>query len=612
MVQYALAKKVSFMATLTLKKKPAGDSTKTGKSGDRRQPLRGTGVSRTRPTLAQAQTQRAERQAAYEDRRGGESQGQRREGAPGRPGKPGGSFAGKPFRGEGPGAGRDRGDRGDRGGYGAPRGGDRGPGHGGDRGGFRGDDDRRFEGRGDSRGGHRFEGRGDDRGDRRGDSRGDPRGDSRGDSRHEGRGGHGGGYGGGYRGDPRRDPRDARPAQASREGRGGFRLDARFDKRENPRGDFRGAPRGEFRPGDRRDDRRDDRRQDPRDARHEGRHEGRHDNRAPFHADRGPRRDDFRDDRRPYGARPEPGRGPMRDRDDRHPGPDRGRDTASRPDQRRQTALRSHPEQAPRVPQPAPERSNTTEGERLSKRMSELGLASRREADEWIAAGWVKVDGRLASLGERVGPEARIEVDPAAREQQAQRVTILIHKPIGYVSGQAEDGYEPASVLIKSDTHWKDDPSGIKYHIGHTRYLAPAGRLDIDSTGLLVLTQDGRVAEQLIGDDSTIEKEYLVRVEYVGINGVKNESGQLGEDGLALLNHGLTLDDVELKPAKVSWANEDQLRFVLREGRKRQIRRMCELVGLKVTALKRVRIGRIPLGHLPAGQWRFLAPWEKF
>ncbi|MFY8116531.1 MAG: RNA-binding protein, partial [Roseateles sp.] len=84
------------------------------------------------------------------------------------------------------------------------------------------------------------------------------------------------------------------------------------------------------------------------------------------------------------------------------------------------------------------------------------------------------------------------------------------------------------------------------------------------------------------------------------------------EQDLALLNHGLELDGVQLKPAKVSWINEDQLRFVLREGRKRQIRRMCELVGLKVVGLKRVRIGRINLGHLPAGQWRYLAPWERF
>lgn len=131
--------------------------------------------------------------------------------------------------------------------------------------------------------------------------------------------------------------------------------------------------------------------------------------------------------------------------------------------------------------------------------------------------------------------------------------------------------------------------------------MAPAGRLDIDSSGLLVLTQDGRVARQLIGEDSGIEKEYLVRV-----------SGTLDAHGLALLNHGLALDGRTLKPAKVSWQNEDQLRFVLREGRNRQIRRMCELVGLTVIGLKRIRIGQIPLGHLPPGHWRLLGPFERF
>jgi 23S rRNA pseudouridine2604 synthase len=166
--------------------------------------------------------------------------------------------------------------------------------------------------------------------------------------------------------------------------------------------------------------------------------------------------------------------------------------------------------------------------------------------------------------------------------------------------------------LIKSDAQWGEDSSGIKYHIGHSRGLAPAGRLDIDSTGLLVLTQDGRIAKLLIGEDSSIEKEYLVRVEYHGRDGVRSEDGRLPAADLALLNHGLELDGVQLKPAKVSWQNEDQLRFVLREGRKRQIRRMCEQVGLKVVGLKRVRIGRINLGNLPVGQWRFLTPWERF
>lgn len=254
------------------------------------------------------------------------------------------------------------------------------------------------------------------------------------------------------------------------------------------------------------------------------------------------------------------------------------------------------------------------DGERLSKRMSELKLASRREADEWIAAGWVRVNGKVAVLGQRVVGDVQIDIDPAARQAQSQLVTVLLHKPIGYVSGQAEDGYEPAVVLFQQENRWKDDPSGIKPHPNHHRHLAPAGRLDIDSTGLLVLTQDGRIAKALIGDDSDIEKEYLVRVEFVAHEVPEGTlpNAALAPEMLALLNHGLELDGEPLKPAKVSWQNEQQLRFVLREGKKRQIRRMCELVGLKVVGLKRVRIGRIPLGHLPVGQWRYLAPWEKF
>jgi len=237
---------------------------------------------------------------------------------------------------------------------------------------------------------------------------------------------------------------------------------------------------------------------------------------------------------------------------------------------------------------------------RLSKRMSELGLASRREADEWIPKGWVRVDGRVVTeLGSRVFPEQQITIDAKARHMQAQRVTILIHKPVGYVSGQAEDGYEPAYVLVTPENQWREDRSGIRFLRSHLRNLAPAGRLDIDSTGLLVLTQDGRIAKQLIGDDSEIDKEYLVRV--------KSRSGEpLSQESLALLNHGLALDGVQLRPALVEWVNDDQLRFVLREGRKRQIRRMCEAVGLDVLGLKRVRIGKVMLGDLPPGQWRYL------
>jgi 23S rRNA pseudouridine2604 synthase len=239
---------------------------------------------------------------------------------------------------------------------------------------------------------------------------------------------------------------------------------------------------------------------------------------------------------------------------------------------------------------------------RLSKRLAELGLCSRREADEYIAKGWVKVDGVVVDvLGSKVFPSQVVSLEPAAKATQAGRVTILVNKPVGYVSGQAEKGYTPAVALVVPDNHWEGDTSGIRFVPPHMRDLAPAGRLDIDSVGLLVLTQDGVVAKTLIGENSNVEKEYLVRV-----------TGQLTSEGMKKLNHGLSLDGKALKPARVSWQNENQLRFILREGKKRQIRRMCELVGLEVVGLKRIRIGRVLLGDLPPGKWRYLSATEKF
>jgi 23S rRNA pseudouridine2604 synthase len=233
--------------------------------------------------------------------------------------------------------------------------------------------------------------------------------------------------------------------------------------------------------------------------------------------------------------------------------------------------------------------------------LAERGLCSRREADTYIERGWVFVDGqRISELGTRADPSATITLAPEARVKQAARATILLHKPVGYVSGQPEPGYEPAVVLLGTDSQWKM-PGDPRFTPEHLKGLAPAGRLDIDSTGLLVLTQDGRIARQLIGDHSEVEKEYLVRV-----------TGELIADGLRLLNHGLSLDGQALRPARVEWQNEDQLRFILKEGRKRQIRRMCELVGLRVAALKRVRIGRVCLGDLPVGKWRYLRDEEGF
>ncbi len=272
---------------------------------------------------------------------------------------------------------------------------------------------------------------------------------------------------------------------------------------------------------------------------------------------------------------------------------------------------------------------------RLNKRMAELGMASRREADDWIAKGWVKVNGRVVEMGQQVAPDVRIEIDKQAQGEKANQVTILLNKPLGLVSGQAEDGHQPAITLVQPQNRWAEDNARFFFHPRQLQHLVPAGRLDIDSTGLLVLTQDGRIARQLIGEDSRMEKEYLVRVAYTGVENpaaatsaaathaplkaiddrdpVRNDvQSVFPAHKLALLRVGLSLDGQPLQPALVEWQNPEQLRFVLTEGKKRQIRRMCEQVGLKVVGLKRVRVGRVMLGNLPVGQWRYLQPHESF
>ncbi len=239
---------------------------------------------------------------------------------------------------------------------------------------------------------------------------------------------------------------------------------------------------------------------------------------------------------------------------------------------------------------------------RLSKLMASRGICSRREADAFIERGWVRVDGEVVdTLGTKVRPDQVVTLSEEARASQTETVTILLNKPIGYVSGQPEKGYPPAVSLVVETARFKGDRSPRKFDRSHLKGLAPAGRLDIDSTGLLVLTQDGRIARQLIGENSEVEKEYLVRVQ-----------GDVTEEGLRLLRHGLSLDGKALRPADVSRLNGDQLKFVLKEGKKRQIRRMCGQVKLKVVGLKRVRIGRVPLGGLPVGQWRYLGEDERF
>ena len=375
---------------------------------------------------------------------------------------------------------------------------------------------------------------------------------------------------------PHRDDRAPRPPRENREGGGDKRDDRREDRPRASRSDFGARPQ--------RDDRAP---RPPRENREGGDRRDSHDNR------------DKRDAR---GAKPA------------------HRESLSRAPQRHGKVrdgvrevvdghvVRGEKRPAPRKPQFPKERDHSSElktnpadGIRVSKYLADKGLCSRREADHYIEKGWVTVNGVRVTLGQRILPTDKVQLARQASVAQESRVTIIINKPMGYVSGQAEDGYEPAVSLVTAENQWDEAEFQQEFNFKHLRGLAPAGRLDIDSVGLLVLTQDGRVAKQLIGENSNVDKEYLVRVE-----------GELIENGLALLNHGLELDGVPLRPAQVSWQNDEQLMFVLREGKKRQIRRMCELVGLKVVGLKRVRIGNITLGHLPTGKWRYVSPDEGF
>jgi len=229
--------------------------------------------------------------------------------------------------------------------------------------------------------------------------------------------------------------------------------------------------------------------------------------------------------------------------------------------------------------------------------MAQQGLCSRREADRYIEQGQVSVDGKIVSvLGTKILPDQKITLTHHAKQAQSNLVTVLINKPPGYVSGLPEKDYQSAVMLLI------DKNAQIKGSTAPKRYgLAPAGRLDIDSTGLIIFTQDGRIARKLISPNSNIEKEYRICVQ-----------GKITTEKITLLHHGLSLDNKPLKPAKVKQIDENQLEIILREGRKRQLRRMCEKVDLKVVRLMRTRIGKIKLGQLQRGKWRFLLPDESF
>ena len=233
---------------------------------------------------------------------------------------------------------------------------------------------------------------------------------------------------------------------------------------------------------------------------------------------------------------------------------------------------------------------------RINKWLGQTGVCSRREADALIADGLVSVDGEVVSdAGRKLEPGQTLTLSDRATAQLAEGVTIVMHKPMGYVSGQPEPNKLPAVRLVTDNNR-----VGEGVTPADEVSLPPIGRLDEDSRGLLLLSSDGVVAKAVIGPESDLDKEYLVRV-----------TGDITEKKLKILRHGLMLDGRQLKPAYVSRMESFRLKFILREGRNRQIRRMCEMVDLEVVDLIRVRIGPLKLDNLPEGKWRLLTPEER-
>ena len=240
---------------------------------------------------------------------------------------------------------------------------------------------------------------------------------------------------------------------------------------------------------------------------------------------------------------------------------------------------------------------------RLAHRVAELAGCSRGDAELYIQNGYVLVDGRVVEAPQHPVTTESVTLAEDARVEPAEPATILLHKPAGF---DAILSRRPASALVTPATHWPDDPSGVRMLQRHFLRLTPLVPLDTEASGLMVLSQDGRVWRRLTEDAAEIEHEYLVEVR-----------GELAPYGLNRLNRGLSYGGRELPPCKVSWQNETRLRFAIKDVRNGQLRDMCAQVGLEVLSIRRLRIGRIPMGKgpegaMPPGQWRYLPAGEKF
>ncbi len=235
---------------------------------------------------------------------------------------------------------------------------------------------------------------------------------------------------------------------------------------------------------------------------------------------------------------------------------------------------------------------------RLARRVAELAQCSRSEAEQYIEGGWVKVDGEVVEMPGHLVGEAVVEIDPDARLQAIEPATVLLHVPAGIDPATAAN---PAATLVSPATRWEGDASGVRLLRRHFQRLASLVPLEREASGLLVLSQDGRVRRRLVEDFSTLEQEFVVEVE-----------GSLDPWGLSRLSQGLTWEGRLLPPGKVSWQNETRLRFALKGPRPGQLADMCAQVGLKVVSIRRLRIGKVSLAKMPVGHWRYLPVGERF
>jgi 23S rRNA pseudouridine2604 synthase len=246
-----------------------------------------------------------------------------------------------------------------------------------------------------------------------------------------------------------------------------------------------------------------------------------------------------------------------------------------------------------------------TEPIRLAKRLAEMLACSRSEAEQYITGGFVRVDGVVIEEPQFRVQDHKIDVSPDASLLAAMPVTMLLHKPADVEAGLgALRGAASAAGLLVPGNLWKDDRSELsqlKKHFADQVLVTP---LAPRASGLVVFTQDWRVARKLSEDANVMENEVLVEV-----------SGEIKVGGLERLNrvdHGYTFNGMLLGAAKVSWQSEKRLRFALKGERPGQIAFLCESVGLQVEGMKRIRIGRVAMSSLPVGQWRYLLPHEKF